>query len=163
MISEKISEAIITGIECVFTNYCAERERVLKLDGKEKMNLRIQFFVCKKCGKVLVIVNDTQQPTVCCDEIMTELEPGITDGAFEKHVPVIHQSGNRVVVTVGEILHPMKKEHYIMWIALLTDKGVQKKYLCPEDAPSAQFMLLDDESIIEAYAYCNLHQLWKSN
>lgn len=151
------------AVNCLFTNYCEERKRILELGGKEIMNLKIRFYYCKKCGKVLVIVNDTNLPTVCCGEEMSELDPGTTDGATERHVPVIHMSENKVIVTVGDIFHPMEKEHYIMWIVLMTDKGIQKKFLCPTDVPSAQFLLSDDESVIGAYAYCNIHKLWKSS
>lgn len=153
----------ITDVNCLFTNYCAERQRVLELGGDVKMDFKIKYYRCKTCGKVLIVVNDTNIPTVCCGEIMEELIPCTTDGAVEKHVPVIHQSENKVIVTVGQMPHPMTKEHYIMWIVLLTDKGIQKKFLCPGDVPSAEFLLLEDESIISAYAYCNLHQLWKDS
>lgn len=157
------SMMMLTGTDCVFTNYCAEKERVLKLKGKEKLNFKIQFYRCKTCGKVLVVVNPGNTPTVCCGEIMEELIPGKTDGDIEKHVPVIHQSGDEVIVTVGEKLHPMTSDHYIKWIVLMTDKGIQKKFLCPSDTPSARFVLLEDESIIGAYVYCNIHQLWKDS
>ncbi|MCQ2597182.1 MAG: desulfoferrodoxin [Treponema sp.] len=157
------SKSFVSGVNCLFTNFCEERTRILELGGKEIMNLKLQFFICKKCGKLLIIVNDTKVPTVCCGEKMSELEPGTTEGATEKHIPIIQMTGNKVVVTVGEFFHPMEKEHYIMWIVLMTDKGIQKKFLCPTDLPSAQFLLLDDESVIGAYAYCNIHKLWKSS
>lgn len=150
----------ITGVECLFTNYCAEREQAL-LEGKSKPDFKIKFYRCKVCGKILVIVNDTMVPTVCCGEIMEEMIPSSTDGALEKHVPVIEQDGNKITVKVGAAPHPMIKEHYIQWIVLMTDKGIQKKFLCPGDLPEAQFMLTDGESIIGAYAFCNIHMLWK--
>lgn len=158
-----MNNMLISGGSCLFTNYCAEKERILSLKGKEKLNFVIKFYRCRKCGKVMVLINDTKLPTVCCDEQMEEMIPGATDGAIEKHVPVIHPCGNKVTVTVGDKPHPMTKDHFIMWILLMTDRGIQKKYLCPNDIPSAKFLLLDDESIIGAYAYCNLHYLWKSN
>lgn len=153
---------LIASVGCYFTNYCAEKERAL-LQGNGKLDLHIKFYRCKHCGKVLVIVNDTNVPTVCCNDNMEELVPSTTDGAVEKHVPVIVQNGNKVTVKVGEVPHPMTKEHWIMWIVLMTDKGVQKKYLCPGDVPAAAFLIMDGESIIGAYAYCNLHLLWKES
>ena len=41
-------------------------------------------------------------------------------------------------------------------------KGVQRKKLKPEQAPKAEFMLTDGESVEAVYAYCNLHGLWKA-
>lgn len=148
---------------CLFTNYCAEKERVLQLEGKEKMNLCIKFYQCKVCGKVIVIVKDSGMPTICCNEPMEELKPLFTDEGQEKHVPLIQQSGNIVSVKVGGISHPMTKEHHIEWIVLMTDKGIQKKFLCPGDKPEANFILLEGESIIGAYSYCNIHKLWRNN
>lgn len=148
---------------CLFTNYCAEKERVLKLEGKEKMDLGIKFYRCKHCGKILVIVKDTGVPTICCGENMEELVPLVVDEGMEKHVPVIKQNRNMVTVSIGKTSHPMTKDHHIEWIVLATDKGIQKKFLCPGDEPKADFALIEGESIIGAYSYCNIHRLWKDS
>ena len=148
---------------CLFTSYCAEKERVLKLEGKEKMNFCIRFYRCKHCGKIIVIVNESGVPTICCGEAMDELKPSVADEGQEKHVPVIKQDGNLVIVSVGEKHHPMTKDHHIEWIVLLTDKGIQKRFLCPGDEPRAVFALIEGESIIGAYSYCNIHKLWKDS
>ena len=56
-----------------------------------------------------------------------ELTANTTDGAHEKHVPVIEQHGDHVTVMVGSIEHPMLSTHYIEWIILETATGYQKK------------------------------------
>jgi superoxide reductase len=121
----------------------------------------MKFYRCAKCGKIIEIVKDTGVPTICCGEEMKELIPGTSDGASEKHVPVISVSGNKVTVTVGSVEHPMLPEHYIEWIILETDKGVQKKTLQPGQKPAAEFVLSEGEKVLAAYEYCNLHRLWK--
>ena len=93
---------------------------------------------------------------------MEEIIPNTSDGAAEKHVPVIKVDGNHVVVEVGSVAHPMLDVHYIEWIALQTDKGNQRKQLKPGDAPCAEFALLPGEKVVAAYAYCNLHSLFKA-
>lgn len=148
---------------CLFTNFCAEKEKQLNIEGKEKMGLKIKFYYCKHCGKVMVMVNETSVPTICCGDIMTEMIPSTTDGKTEFHVPIFQENGNIVTVHVGSSSHPMTKEHYIQWIVLMTNKGIQKKFLCPGDEPKAQFSLTDGESIIGAYAFCNIHKLWKDS
>ena len=125
--------------------------------------MNIQFFVCKKCQKIAVIVKPSSCPTVCCGDEMVELKPASTDGATEKHVPVITVNGQTVNVAVGSVDHPMLPEHYIEWILLQTDKGIQKKTLEPGQPPKADFAILPDEKVVAAYEYCNLHRLWKSN
>ena len=104
---------------------------------------------------------DAGVPLVCCGEPMSVLEPNTTDAATEKHVPVITVSGDSVHVEVGSVAHPMGEDHYIEWIYLVTEKGVQSRCLNPGDAPAADFALVDDKAI-EVYAYCNLHGLWKA-
>ena len=71
-------------------------------------------------------------------------------------------NGNVVTVTVGSVEHPMAEEHSILWVYLETDKGGQRKCLEVGAAPRVQFALADGEKAIAAYAYCNLHGLWKT-
>ena len=122
----------------------------------------LKFYYCKHCGKVIAIVKNTPVPTICCGEAMAELVPGVTDAATEKHVPVIQIDGSVVTVSVGQVAHPMQEEHYIEWILLQTDKGIQKKWLKPGDDPKARFILDEGEKVVAAYEYCNLHKLWKA-
>ena len=123
--------------------------------------MEVKFFYCKHCGKIIVIVKDSLAPTICCGEEMLELVPGTTDAAVEKHVPVVNVEGNKVTVCVGSVAHPMLPEHFIEWIVLVTDKGIQKKKLTPGSEPKAEFALLDGEKVVSAYEFCNLHKLWK--
>ncbi len=87
-----------------------------------------------------------------------EIIPNTTDGAYEKHVPVIEHHSDSVLVKVGSVTHPMLDVHWIEWIVLETVTGYQKKDLKPGDAPEASFAVT--EPVIAAYEYCNLHGLW---
>lgn len=101
---------------------------------------------------------------VITDKALTigeELTVNTTDGAHEKHVPVIEQNGNTVNVKVGSVEHPSLPEHYIEWILLETEQGFQIHYLKPGMKPEAAF--LTNEKVIAAYEYCNLHGLWKAD
>lgn len=122
----------------------------------------IKLYYCKHCGKVIAIMEDSGTPTICCGEEMMELRAGKTDGTLEKHVPVISRKGNLVTVTIGAVEHPMESDHFIKWIILQTDKGIQRKRLRPGQAPMAHFVIMDDEVICAAYDYCNIHKLWKT-
>ena len=123
----------------------------------------MKFLRCEVCGKIIAMVNDCSScPTKCCGEPMKELVPNTSDGAHEKHVPVVKVEGNKVIVEVGSVAHPMMEAHYIQWIALQTNLGNQRKQLKPGDAPRAEFALLEGEKVIAAYEYCNLHGLYKS-
>lgn len=122
--------------------------------------MTVKLFRCRHCGQIIFKVNDTSVPVVCCGEKMAELVANTTDAATEKHVPVVEVNGNVVTVKVGSVTHPMTEEHYIQWILVNTNKGVQLKELKPNQAPEASFVLQDGEEVIEVYEYCNLHSLW---
>ena len=124
--------------------------------------MELEFYRCKHCGQIIAIVKGTGVPVVCCGEKMEKIVPGTTDASVEKHVPVVEVNGNTVVVTVGSVAHPMIPEHFIEWIVLQTKQGNQRKALKPGDEPKQCFALCDGDEVVAAYAYCNLHSLWKS-
>ena len=47
-----------------------------------------KFYICKHCGNIIAKVKDAGVPVICCGEPMSEIIPGTTDAAVEKHVPV---------------------------------------------------------------------------
>ena len=122
----------------------------------------MEFYQCKVCGKIIAMVKKSPCPVKCCGEDMVKMEAGTTDGALEKHVPVCTVEGNIVTVKIGSVEHPMLDAHYIEWIAIKTVQGAQRKLLKPGDIPQAVFALADGDTFLEAYEYCNLHGLWKS-
>ena len=122
----------------------------------------MKFYVCQHCGNIIAFVHDSGVPVMCCGQKMTELVPGSVDAAVEKHVPVISVDGTTVTVQVGSTEHPMIPEHYIQWIALETESGNQRKQLAPGSAPKAVFSMVPGDRVVCAYAYCNLHGLWKA-
>lgn len=122
----------------------------------------MKFYRCEKCGKIVEMIKSSPCPTMCCGEAMVEIVPGTSDGAHEKHVPAVTVDGNTVNVKVGEVEHPMMDAHYIMWIALETKQGVQRKSLNPGEKPEAVFALAEGDEAVAAYEYCNLHGLWKA-
>ena len=122
----------------------------------------MEFYICEHCGNIIAMVKNKGVPVKCCGQNMTRLEAGTSDGAVEKHVPVCSIEGDIVTVRVGSVDHPMLEEHYIEWIAIKTAQGAQRKLLKPGDAPCAVFALAGGDSFVEAYAYCNLHSLWRS-
>lgn len=121
-----------------------------------------RFFVCKHCGNIIGMIHSSGVEIICCGEPMAELEANTVDASKEKHVPVATVNGDVVTVTIGSVLHPMIDSHYIQWVYLQTEKGGQRKCLNPGEVPSVAFSLTDDKPVA-AYAYCNLHGLWKTN
>ena len=120
------------------------------------------FYKCPHCGNIIAHLEDSGVRCVCCGEEMKPLIPNTSDGAGEKHVPVISIDGRIVTVTVGSVEHPMLEAHHIAWIILETKQGKQRKMLKPGDKPVAKFALPEDDEAVAAYEYCNLHGLWSA-
>ena len=124
------------------------------------MSKSVKFYICEHCGNIAGKINDSGVPMVCCGEKMKELVPGTVEASREKHIPVVSVSGDLVTVTVGSVEHPMAAEHSILWVYLETEHGGQRKCLEVGAAPTVTFALAGDRAVA-AYAYCNLHGLWK--
>ena len=122
----------------------------------------MSFYRCEHCGNVASPVVNGGGKIACCGEPMKLMKANTTDAATEKHVPVVNVEGNKVVVNVGSVDHPMTAEHLVNFIVIETTLGRQYKGLTPEDKPHAEFVLQDGEKLIAAYEYCNLHGLWKA-
>ena len=122
--------------------------------------MNVKFYRCAHCGNIVCVVEDGGVTPQCCGEKMELLEAGASDGAGEKHVPVVVREGGTVEVKVGEVAHPMLEEHSIQWIALAAADRVEIRYLHPGEEPAASFA--DADGDITVYEYCNLHGLWKT-
>ncbi|HHV59822.1 MAG TPA: desulfoferrodoxin [Clostridiaceae bacterium] len=123
------------------------------------MKAKVAFYQCGICGNMVGLIKDGGGQLVCCGQPMNKLEANTVDASREKHVPVAVRKDGKIYVDVGSVLHPMTKEHYIEWIAVVSDDGTERISLAPGNEPKAVFC---DRKNAEVYAYCNLHGLWKS-
>lgn len=121
-----------------------------------------RYFVCEHCGNMIAMVKDKGVPVMCCGQKMTELVPGAVEASVDKHLPVIAVDGSKVTVTVSTVEHPMAEVHYIEWVSIETKQGNQRKALQPGEKPVVEFALCEGDEVVAAYAYCNLHGLWKT-
>lgn len=124
--------------------------------------MKIRFFICNHCGNIIAMVKDSGISIQCCGEEMEEIIPGTSDGAQEKHVPVYNVNGETVTVSVGAAEHPMTSEHYIEWVCVESEEGLQFKKLNSDASPRVTFSLSKGDKVKAVYAFCNLHSLWKA-
>ena len=122
----------------------------------------MKIFKCLQCGNILLSLKEGTCIPNCCGKEMKELKENTVDAAVEKHVPVIKKDGNSITITCGEVLHPMEETHYIEFMILETNRNSYLHYLKAGEEPISKFTLSNDEKVVAAYAYCNLHGLWKS-
>ena len=124
------------------------------------MTQKKQVYKCNVCGNIVEVLHEGSGQLVCCGQPMKLMEEKTADSATEKHVPVIEEQNDGVLVKVGSVPHPMEKEHYIEWIELEADGIVYKKFLKPGDKPEAFFPVKGKN--LSAREYCSVHLLWKS-
>ncbi|WP_297418123.1 desulfoferrodoxin [Clostridium sp.] len=117
-----------------------------------------QVYKCEICGNIVEVLHSAGGTLTCCNQPMKLKSENTTDGATEKHIPVIEKVEGGVLVKVGSVEHPMLDNHYIEWIEVHTENKVYRKYLKPGEKPEAFFKV--DEEVLFAREYCNLHGLW---
>lgn len=123
------------------------------------MAKRNEIYKCAICGNVVEVVHEGGGQLSCCGKPMMLMSENTTDGAIEKHVPVVEKIEGGYKVCVGSMAHPMSDEHHIEWIELHTDCGVMRKYLKPGNEPVVIFKTNAEPVCVREY--CNLHGLWK--
>ena len=123
------------------------------------MKENVRFYFCPICGNVIGLIDGNMDHVTCCSKKMELMQANTTDASQEKHVPVCERVEDEIVVKVGEIEHPMEKEHYIMWIAQLSDNQTTRIRLYPEQSTEVRFKYIPKSTV---YAYCNKHGLWKN-
>ncbi len=124
------------------------------------MAKQFEVYKCEKCGNLLEVLFAGAATPDCCGGPMKLMAEGTSDGAKEKHVPVIEKTATGYKVKVGAAPHPMEEKHWIQWIELIADGIAYHKFLKAGDAPEAEFCVVATHVI--AREYCNLHGHWKA-
>lgn len=118
-------------------------------------------FLKNKDEILYLVTGDKENVKRLLKEGYAVLDSSTSEGAGEKHLPIVEKTGQKITVKVGSVYHPMTQEHSIGWVFLETEKGGQIIRLDPGSTPEAEFYLAEGDQPIAAYAYCNLHGLWK--
>lgn len=112
--------------------------------------LRTCFYVCPVCGNVIHSLG--KGSFTCCGITLPILEAEESD---EPHFIQIQQIENEYYITLN---HPMEKDHYISFLALISPDQIQLKKLYPEQSPDARFAITGSGVL---YVYCNQHGLYR--
>ena len=112
-----------------------------------------KFYVCPVCGNV---IQTTGEAVIsCCGITLPPLEAEAPDNSDIEHSLNVGTIEDEYYVTMN---HPMTKEHYISFIAAVSDQGVQLVKLYPEGNAEARLKI---SRVRKLYAYCNRHGLFE--
>ena len=88
----------------------------------------------------------------CCGITLPALEPETAGADHMIHVEIVE---DEYYVTID---HPMNKDHFISFLAAVSDYRIQFVKLYPEGNAEARFKM---DYVKYIYAYCNHHGLFK--
>ena len=114
---------------------------------------------CVKCGATVEVLKDCSCDNCgikCCGQEMKTIVPNSVECSIEKHKPVYEVAENYIVAKVP---HVMEEEHYIEWIAIVSEKVQGRKSFKAGEEAKAIFPYIKGSKI---YAYCNKHGLWET-
>lgn len=112
--------------------------------------LRGKFYVCPVCGNVIHAMGEGSFH--CCGVALPPLEAEEAEGEHEGKVETWD------LQTLVSLDHPMKKDHYISFIAQVRYDRMEMVKLYPEQLPEARLSYWPGGEI---YAYCNRHGLFR--
>lgn len=111
---------------------------------------RGKFYVCPVCGNVIHAVGEAL--VSCCGITLPPLEPEEPDPDHELRVEIVEDE------YYVSLAHPMRRDHYISFLAAVSDQGIRLVKLYPEGEAAARFKI---DRVVRFYAYCNRHGLFQ--
>ena len=102
----------------------------------------MKIYVCKKCGNVVLKLEDKSEALVCCGDKMELVDANTTEAATEKHLPVYEINDGMINIKVGEVEHPMTDDHYISFIILASDDNYMIKKLKAGEKQKQVFLIV---------------------
>lgn len=109
-----------------------------------------KFYVCPVCGNVIRSIGEAV--VSCCGITLPPVEPEDADADHAIRVEIVE---DEYYISVD---HPMDKEHYISFLAAVSDQSVQFVKMYPEGQAEARFKI---NRVRKIYAYCNRHGLFQ--
>ena len=112
--------------------------------------LRCKFYMCPVCGNVIHSTGDTV--VSCCGITLPALD---AEDADDTHGITIEKVEDEHFISIP---HPMTKQHFISFVAFVTNHRMQMVKFYPEGNAETRLQLRGRGYL---YCYCNQHGLFK--
>lgn len=126
--------------------------------GKEIVNtnisanlLKTKFYICPICGNVITSLGESV--ISCCGITLPYLEPEVND--YDNHLINKEYVEDELYISIN---HEQTKNHYISFIASVTDSTIQIFKMFPEWNAECRIKRRNAKYI---YVYCNHHGLFR--
>lgn len=110
---------------------------------------RMCFYICPNCGNIITALADTN--ITCCGKKLKLLPP---KKASENECLIVERVENDFFITTQ---HPMEREHYISFAALLTGDSIMLRKQYPEWDLQVRIPVFSHGRLLW---YCNQHGLF---
>lgn len=110
---------------------------------------KIHFFICPDCGNIITAMADTN--ISCCGKKLKPSQPQKVAESERLNVEIIESD---FYITTN---HPMKREHYISFVALLTGDSIMLRKQYPEWELQARIPMFAHGRLLW---HCNQHGLF---
>ncbi|MBQ5472301.1 MAG: helix-turn-helix domain-containing protein [Treponema sp.] len=144
---EPLAKALdISVIELLSGTYVTNTNKISNLR-------KSKFYVCPVCGNVIHSIGEGI--ISCCGITLPPLEAENAEENDQAHTIHLEKTEDEYYVYLN---HQMTKEHFISFIAAVSDNAVQFIKLYPEQNAEARFKR---DGVQFVYAFCNHHGLFK--
>lgn len=109
---------------------------------------RVRFYACPTCGNILFSTGSAY--IFCCGRGLEAIEPLETTDVIKM---IVEEMDTDYFITFD---HPMTKEHYISFVALVKSDRVLLNRLYPEQSPTCRMPAIRGGKL---YVYCTNHGL----
>ena len=110
-----------------------------------------KIYVCPVCGNVIRTIGEAV--ISCCGITLPPLDPEPADPDHFIHSEIVEDE------YYVHVAHPMKRDHYISFLAAVSDHGLQFVKLYPEEEAETRFKI---DRVTKLFAYCNRHGLFQA-
>ena len=143
---EPLSRALEVSVIELLSGHCVQNK------NRAANMAKTLFYACPVCGNVIQATGSAL--VSCCGITLPHLEAESAETG--EHRLSIQICEDEYYVTLE---HPMTKEHYISFLAAVSDKGTQLVKLYPEETAQARFKI---DRVQKLYAFCNHHGLFET-
>ena len=109
-----------------------------------------RFYICPVCGNVIQATGEAV--ISCCGITLPPAEAEEADEDHSIHSEIVDDE------YYARVEHPMTKDHYISFLAAVSDNGIQLVKMYPEQSAEAYFRI---SRVKKLFAYCNRHGLFR--
>lgn len=161
-ISDKAISKWERGLGCPDISLLPELSKIFDVDletllsGNLKNNdvlggnmKKMCFYICPNCGNMINAMTDTN--IICCGKKLKRLKPQKATG---QECLIVEKIESDYYITTH---HPMEREHYISFVALLTGDSVMLRKQYPEWELQVRIPLFAHGRLLW---YCNKHGLF---